>query len=195
MSAAGIERFLGELQCPVCLLIPREGPVGACSVGHIVCKGCQVNVESCPTCRRQLLRDGTNTIVNNMIEVIPHSCKYSKFGCKIKKRVIELKEHESKCPQRTNVRTSSALRRFKSGSTMTMPLSASVTQTSIYTSVKKEIPHSVLEMGRASKVECLEEVVGLCRVWKVLKALELSSTITNIILVRNKLLLFTSHVQ
>lgn len=100
-AASGFEHFLGELECPVCLLIPREGPVGACPVGHIVCKECRVNVESCPSCRRPMPRDGTNTIVNKMIEVILHSCKYSKFGCGIKKRVIELKEHESKCLKRT----------------------------------------------------------------------------------------------
>ena len=101
-AATGLERFMmSELECPVCLLIPREIPVGACPVGHIVCKNCQANVESCPTCRRQLLRDGTNTIVNKMIGEVPHPCKYKQFGCVIKQRLNELVEHESKCPERT----------------------------------------------------------------------------------------------
>ena len=101
MAAAGFEQFLGELECPVCLLVPREGPVGACPVGHIVCKTCKVNVEICPTCRRPIPKDGTSIIVNKMLEQIPHTCKYKDFGCEIQKHVLELVEHESQCPERT----------------------------------------------------------------------------------------------
>ena len=101
MAASGLECFLGELECPVCLLLPREGPVGACPVGHIVCKTCRENVETCPTCRRPMLKDGTNTIVNKMIGKVPHSCKYNQYGCQIKLLVPELEEHETKCPERT----------------------------------------------------------------------------------------------
>jgi len=97
----GFERFLGELECPVCLQIPREGPVAMCPVGHLVCKNCRVNVTTCPTCRRQMLQDGTNILANKMIEEIPHPCKYSQFGCEIKKRKIELEKHEARCPERT----------------------------------------------------------------------------------------------
>jgi len=99
--AAGFERFLGELECPVCLQIPREIPVAACPVGHVVCQTCRVNVIDCPTCRRPMTEDGTNTLANKMIEEIPHPCKYSQFGCKIKKHKIELEEHEARCPERT----------------------------------------------------------------------------------------------
>jgi len=99
--AAGFERFLGELECPVCLQIPREIPVAACPVGHLVCKTCRVNVTSCPTCRRQMPADGTSILANKMIEEIPHPCKYSQFGCEIKNRLFELKEHEARCPERT----------------------------------------------------------------------------------------------
>ena len=103
VEVAEFEHLLEELQCPVCLLIPREGPVGACPVGHIVCKNCTAkgNVETCPTCRRPMPRDGTNTVVNKMIEEISHPCKYKQFGCEIKQRLNELVVHESKCPERT----------------------------------------------------------------------------------------------
>lgn len=101
-AASGLERFMmSELECPVCLLIPREGPVGACPVGHIVCKRCQMNVERCPTCRRPMFKDATNTIVNKMIGEVPHPCKYSRFGCEIKQRLNELMAHEAKCQERT----------------------------------------------------------------------------------------------
>ena len=87
-----------ELQCPVCLLVPRDVPIPACPVGHITCKDCRVNVTTCPTCRRQMLKDGTNTIANKMIERIPHSCKY---GCQVKNYLKEIVEHEGRCPERT----------------------------------------------------------------------------------------------
>ena len=88
-----------ELQCPVCLLIPREVPIPACPVGHIVCKKCRVNVTICPTCRRPMHQEGTNAIVNRMIERVPHSCKYSQ--CQVKNYLKEIKEHEIRCPERT----------------------------------------------------------------------------------------------
>ena len=87
-----------EFQCPVCLLIPREVPIPACPVGHITCKDCRVNVTTCPTCRRQLLKHGTNTIANRMIERIPHPCKY---GCPVKNYLKEIVEHEARCLERT----------------------------------------------------------------------------------------------
>jgi len=88
-----------ELQCPVCLLIPREVPIPACPVGHIVCKDCRVNVTTCPTCRRHMLKDGTNTLANKMIERVPHPCKFS--PCQVKNYLNEIKEHEARCPERT----------------------------------------------------------------------------------------------
>merc|ERR1719480_21125 len=87
-----------ELQCPVCLLIPREGPIPACPVGHIICKNCKGNLTTCPTCRRKMLKGGTNTIANKMIEKVPHPCKY---GCQVKNYLKEIKEHEARCPERT----------------------------------------------------------------------------------------------
>ena len=85
-----------ELQCPVCLLIPREGPIPACPAGHIVCKECRENVATCPTCRRPMSGDGTNTLANKMIERVPHPCKY---GCQVKNYLKEIKEHEEICPE------------------------------------------------------------------------------------------------
>jgi len=99
---AGLDdSFLSELECPVCLHIPREGPIPACPVGHILCKRCREGVTICPTCRRPMLKDGTNTLANKMIEKIPHPCKYSQFGCTVKRPLNDLLEHEVKCRERT----------------------------------------------------------------------------------------------
>ena len=98
---AANDSFSDDLQCPVCLLVPRDVPIPACPVGHLVCQSCRVNVHTCPTCRRPMHQGGTNTLANKMIEEIPHPCKYSQFGCKIKRCFIELEEHEERCPERT----------------------------------------------------------------------------------------------
>ena len=101
MAAAGFDRFLDELECPVCLLIPRDLPVPACPVGHILCQTCRENMERCPTCGRRMLAEGTNTLANRMIEEIPHSCKFEEFGCEIRQPLVNLVNHEANCPQRT----------------------------------------------------------------------------------------------
>jgi len=96
---AANESFSDELQCPVCLLVPRDIPIPACPVGHLVCQRCRVNVHICPTCRRLMLKDGTNTLANKMIERIPHPCKYSE--CQVKNYLKEIVKHEARCPERT----------------------------------------------------------------------------------------------
>ena len=90
-----------EFECPVCLLIPRKVPIPACSVGHIVCKTCRVNVTRCPTCRRRMSDDGTNAIVNKLIERIQHPCKYKQFGCQVEDSLRNIIKHEGRCRERT----------------------------------------------------------------------------------------------
>ena len=94
-----MDKISEELQCPVCLLIPREVPIPACPVGHIICKNCRVNMTTCPTCRRPMLEDGTNTLANRMIEIVPHPCKYS--NCQVKNHLKEIEDHEERCQERT----------------------------------------------------------------------------------------------
>jgi len=73
------------------------------SVGHIVCQSCRcrVNVTRCPTCRRRMSEDGTNSIVNKLIERIQHPCKYKQFGCQVENSLKEILRHEDKCRERT----------------------------------------------------------------------------------------------
>ena len=94
MNIAACNRIASEFECPVCLLIPREIPISACPVGHIVCKSCREKVTSCPSCRRKMSEDGTNTLANKLIEIIPHPCK---FGCRIKKPLKSIVKHEARC--------------------------------------------------------------------------------------------------
>ena len=99
-----VDEFQSSLECPVCLIIPREVPVPACSSGHIVCKPCRENLTSCPTCRIPYNgRSTTNSLASSLIGTILHKCKYSENNCNVKLKLNEIVQHEIKCPER-NVR-------------------------------------------------------------------------------------------
>merc|ERR1719500_927886 len=51
-----VAEFRKLVECPVCLLTPREGPVPCCPQGHLFCLPCldklkDVERVDCPTCR------------------------------------------------------------------------------------------------------------------------------------------------
>ena len=89
------------LECPICLNVPRDLPIPACSAGHIICKKCKSTVTSCPTCRRRLYNDGINSLAASMIEKVPHRCKFVEYGCEVKDFLCQLKIHEENCKERT----------------------------------------------------------------------------------------------
>ena len=91
------------LECPVCLNVPRELPIPACSAGHILCRSCRSSVTSCPTCRRSMDNSSeiTNSIAAALIDKVPHKCKYSEYGCQVQDLLTEVMKHEEKCPDRT----------------------------------------------------------------------------------------------
>ena len=89
------------LECPICLNVPRDLPIPACSAGHIICKKCKSTVTTCPTCRRRLYNDGINSLAASMIEKVPHRCKFAEYGCEVKDFLCQLKIHEEKCEERT----------------------------------------------------------------------------------------------
>jgi len=35
-----VAELQGAVECPVCLVVPREGPVPCCPAGHITCSPC-----------------------------------------------------------------------------------------------------------------------------------------------------------
>ena len=41
-----------ELECPVCLMLPRSAPIYQCSIGHHLCHECYRNLSDakCPQC-------------------------------------------------------------------------------------------------------------------------------------------------
>ena len=58
-----VEKLLKLVECPVCLTIPRKGPVPCCTQGHFVCLK-QLREKGrlgCPTCR-ELMREGKSLL-------------------------------------------------------------------------------------------------------------------------------------
>lgn len=98
-----VEEFQSSLECPVCLLIPREVPIPSCCAGHIICKSCRKKVTSCPTCRvpYNSKNSMTNSLASSLIATVLHKCKYSQYNCNVKLKLNDIVNHERKCPERT----------------------------------------------------------------------------------------------
>ena len=103
MSAAKkLKGMLEDLECPVCFEIPRELPIPACPKGHIVCKRCRENVQTCPTCRADFSPGGVNTLAGILVQKGAHKCKFSEYGCDVLMKSEDLtQQHEKTCPERT----------------------------------------------------------------------------------------------
>merc|ERR1711971_1278210 len=76
-----------KVECPVCLTIPREGPMASCPKGHLVCVPChQTMVASgqvaCPNCREPMGKN-RSLLAKTVIENIEHECSNEGCGKKI----------------------------------------------------------------------------------------------------------------
>ena len=40
-----------NLECPVCLTVPRSTPIYQCGNGHLLCKDCKPRLRECPICK------------------------------------------------------------------------------------------------------------------------------------------------
>ena len=91
--------LLGKLkenvECPVCLEIPRSGPVFACPNGHFVCRKCKTG--SCPTCRVEM-GNGKSLLAVTVIENIEHKCRF--VECEELFALDKLDAHEKICQHR-----------------------------------------------------------------------------------------------
>ena len=55
----------------------------------------------CHSCRRDLNRNITSSLAASLIELVPHQCKFAKFGCKVQDLLSSLVNHEKLCEVRT----------------------------------------------------------------------------------------------
>ena len=72
-----------NLECPVCLAIPTEGPMASCPRGHLVCLSCHrtmvaQGMVNCPNCREPMGKN-MNLLAKTVIENIDHEC--TNEGC------------------------------------------------------------------------------------------------------------------
>jgi len=91
-----LRKLKENIECPVCLDIPRSGPVFACPNGHFVCKKCKAG--SCATCRVEM-GNGKSLLAVTVIENIEHKCKF--VECEELFPMEKLDDHEKICQHRT----------------------------------------------------------------------------------------------
>ena len=96
--------ILEVFTCPVCLDEIRDSPVYICEnpQGHSVCAKCHKSLRNerkpCPTCR-QPLGDRRNLLAENLIEILPQTCRFE--GCDhMAQDRAALKKHEEDCDHR-----------------------------------------------------------------------------------------------
>eukprot|EP00092_Neocalanus_flemingeri_P002563 GFUD01002745.1.p1 GENE.GFUD01002745.1~~GFUD01002745.1.p1 ORF type:complete len:366 (+),score=80.48 GFUD01002745.1:43-1098(+) len=91
-----IEEMKDKIECPVCLEVPRSGPIPVCPNGHVVCNKCKT--DSCPTCR-VAMGNGKSLLASIVIENIDHKCKFD--DCEDLFAVDKLDDHAKICAHRT----------------------------------------------------------------------------------------------
>jgi len=87
------------LECPVCIKMPRNGPIYQCEKGHCVCSDCRSKLTRCPVCRIPL-GNTRSLIYEKMLEQLPHSCKFEEHGCQTQDTNQAIKVHERDCQHR-----------------------------------------------------------------------------------------------
>ena len=85
-----------DIECPVCLQIPRETPIFQCDNGHIICKDCKPRLELCPQCRT-FIGNSRNLIAERIVSKIKHNCKFAEDGCDKEVLFEGLQDHEKRC--------------------------------------------------------------------------------------------------
>jgi len=91
------------LECPVCMLAPRSGPIYQCPIGHLVCKECQPSLSKCPICgaKYKLKTLTRNFFAESVLDLLERKCRYELFGCSFfTKASDELLSHEENCDKK-----------------------------------------------------------------------------------------------
>lgn len=97
-----------ELECPVCLIIPRTFPIFLCRAGHSVCCECfprlprNYRSRRCPICQAKYCNPpARNFIAEKLLEYIERHCRFDFKGCEFKtKNCVNLVDHEHNCSYR-----------------------------------------------------------------------------------------------
>jgi len=90
-----VDLLKDRIECPVCMEIPRKGPVLVCSNGHLVCITCKQ--ETCPSCRVRM-GNGRSLLAETILENIDHECEFD--DCDDCFPVDKIEEHSKVCSHR-----------------------------------------------------------------------------------------------
>ena len=91
------EELREDLECPVCLAIPKSGPIYQCEEGHIHCKSCHPELQECPICRGPI-GNIRALMTEKLIAKLPTKCAFAEYGClEDEKLPEEMLLHEKDC--------------------------------------------------------------------------------------------------
>ena len=97
-----VEEMKDRVECQVCLILPKDGPVPMCPNGHFICTGCKGKREQdgkvdCPSCK-VFLGEIKCLLATTVIENVKHECDFK--GCKELVHFSDYKNHQENCPYR-----------------------------------------------------------------------------------------------
>ena len=98
-----VSELRARVECPVCLVLPTEGPMASCPKGHLVCIPCHRTMATqalvnCPNCREPM-GNTMSLLAKTVIENIEHECNNE--GCNKMMLHKELVKHkEELCDNR-----------------------------------------------------------------------------------------------
>jgi len=90
-----LDQMKHKVECPVCMEVPRSGPVPVCPNGHFVCKKCKT--DACPTCRVPM-GNNKSLLATIVVDNIKHVCTF--VDCEESFAVDKVEDHERICPHR-----------------------------------------------------------------------------------------------
>ena len=98
-----------ELECPVCLEIPRSAPVFLCRAGHSVCCECfpqlprNYRSRRCPICQAKYCSPpARNFLAEKLLECVTRNCRFDFRGCDFSSKISDtLMTHEQQCDHKT----------------------------------------------------------------------------------------------
>jgi len=100
------QSFLSELECPVCLIPPRQAPVYMCPLGHNICSECRPQVKKCPVCKVNYLqkKETRNYFAEKILDKLERKCRYEVFDCDFSicdsKQLVD---HEKTCQKKPDI--------------------------------------------------------------------------------------------
>ena len=94
-----VDEMRSRVECQVCLVLPRQGPVPMCPNGHFICTSCkarnrQEGKTRCPTCQ-QPLGEIRSLLARILIENVLHECDLE--GCGQMVTLGGYKGHQDRC--------------------------------------------------------------------------------------------------